>query len=414
MPLTRDEQGQAALMLHRLTIATETAARDEVLGQLIDLGPRYLKFLRGIDNEAIALDLMFVISRIERDHNVSDQPTGDLSQPREVVDPDGPRIPEYNPASEDFNREEVERFLGARLQQAHRMMQAGQPEQARRIAEAAIVLMPDSRHRSEFDQLIIAAKGETQSVLLIAGTMNIEPENLQYAKQEKGAGFAKPMLIDCFLKNVSASPITLRLYEGEGRESLLQLAVTYDQVDYLGNAITQRGNVSLPINAGSSILLQPNESYAISVPLEGLSSLDADAPLKNALGIVHISASLRVYGALDADGRALALRPILFPARTVRVFPSTFKLREHSALPLAAVRQALDEGWAQELFMAAHLIGSRDRRAAGDLLIADAYNDSTLAMKRARLQAMCTIFGTGAAWDIQRWRTWWQENRLRQ
>ena len=79
-----------------------------------------------------------------------------------------------------------------------------------------------------------------------------------------------------------------------------------------------------------------------------------------------------------------------------------------------AMRKALDDGAAQDLFMTAHLVDSHGHRRAGDMLMGEEYEESTLAMKRARLKAMVVIFNTGKNWDIKQWRSWWQENRLKQ
>lgn len=418
-PLTTDEEAQAALLVNKLDTSEDAAERDGLISELVQLGPRYLDFFRSIERDSLMLDMMFVIRRIERENNVSKDPEQPAYVGKGETEPEIKREgqlekPEYQPGTEEYDRESVERFLSERLAQAQRMIDGGNPSGAIKLAEAAITLMPDTRLRAEFDALILKAKGKNQADLLIAGTMSLTPGDLQYKQVEKAAPFAEPLDIQCFLKNVSTKPITLRLYEGEGKESILELSVTYEQLDYQGNVMSQRGNVRLPINAGESITLQPNESYSMNVPLEGLSSLDSDAPLKYALGNVLIEATLRVYGALDADGRALVLRPIAFPSRTVRIFPAEYDLKECTSRPLTAIRKALDDGKPQDLFMTAYLVDERTKRSAGDMLLGEEYEESTLAMKRARLKALNVVFKTGANWDIKQWRNWWQDNRLKQ
>ena len=418
-PLSTDEEANAALLVNKLDTTEDQETRDEVLSELVGLGPRYLEFFRSIDRDSLMLDMMFVIRRIEREHDATepDKPSyvgnTDTKEP-EIKSNGQVETPKYQPGTEEYDRESVERFMAERLAQARRLLDAGNHGGATKIAEAAITLMPDSRLRGEFDALILKAKGDSQADLLIAGTMSLDPSDLQYADNEKGAPFATPLLIQCYLKNVSADPLTLRLFEGEGKESILQLSVTYEQLDYQGNTMSQRGNVRIPIDAGNSITLQPNESYGMSVPLEGLASLDSDAPLKYALGKVRIDAALRVYGALDGEGDTLVLRPIEFPTRNVRIFPAEYDLEECTKRPLTAMRKSLDDGAAQDLYMTAHLVGSRSKRSAGDMLLGEEYEESTLAMKRARLTALRVIFDTGANWDIKQWRSWWQENRLKQ
>lgn len=425
-PLSSDEEAQAALKISKLEAMQDASERDSLLEELVTLGPRYLKFYRSIERDAVAMDLMYVVRRIEREHQIDNsQPTGnpepdkvpdteDPKNPNSVVGKDGPGIPEYSGKLDDFDRSEVERFLGARLEQARRLLDGGRVDQAQRIAEAAIVLMPDSKLRAEFDALVLRAKGDAQSELLIAGTMTLEPSNIQYSKPEKAAPFVRPLNIRCFLKNVSSSPITLRLYEGEGKESVLQLTVTYEQHDYAGNVMSQTGTVRLPISAGDSIKLKPNDSYEISVPLESLSSLDSDAAQKYALGAVQIDAALRVYGALDAEGETLVLRPVRFPGRSIHIYPAEFKLGDAASKPVSTMRTAITDGLPQDLFMIAHLVDAREKRNAGDLLVGEDFDDSTLSIQRARLKAMNVVFGTGKSWDIKRWREWWSENRLRQ
>src|SRR5690606_16283295 len=109
--------------------------------KLVDLGPRYLTFYRAIDREEVALDMMFVIRRIERQHNIksdtgsNDDPlgTGTTEGGGNIV---GPKDPEYNANQQDFDREEVERFLAIRLDQANGMLDSGRHEAARQVAEA--------------------------------------------------------------------------------------------------------------------------------------------------------------------------------------------------------------------------------------------------------------------------------------
>lgn len=414
-PLTAEELKAAALKVSSLETAADSTARNKLLDQLVALGPRYLRYFREVDREAIALDMMYVIRRIEREHPTAtaekpvDDGTGKTDRGAGL---EGPKI-DYGTETEDFNREEVERFLAARLEQARRHLEGGRFDAAKRIAEAAITLLPDTRVRGDFDALIAQANGQSQANLLIAGVITLEPGHLQYAAEERGAIFKTPLQIRCFLKNVSANPITLLLYDGDGRESILQLAVHYEQLDFQGNALSQRDNVRLPIDGGESITLKPNDSYELTVPLTGLTSIDADAPLKRALGRVEIDAALRVYGASDAEGRPIVLRPVRFPIRTINVYPFSFDLDGATARPISALRNAIDKGLAQDLYMVSHFVAKKDRRAAGDLLVDDAYDNSTLAMQRARLLAMSVIFETGKAWDIKRWRTWWQENRLK-
>jgi len=364
-PLTSEEVKAAALKINELEIAAEDAERNKLLEHLIGLGPRYLEFYRQVDREAVVLDIMYVIRRIEREHNIAagakatDTGTvrGDgTSRTNGGAALTGPGI-DYTDENTDFNREEVERFLAARLEQARLHLEGGRFDAARRIAEAAITLLPDTRLRADFDALLGQAKGESQANLLIAGTLSLEPENLQFESDLKGALFKKPLMIRCYLKNVSGGAITLLLYEGKGKESILQLTVTYEQHDVLGTVMSQTGNVRLPIDAGDSIKLQPGDSYELSVPLESLASLDDDASRKYALGLVQIDAALRFYGAQDADGKPMVLRPVRFPLRSVKVFPSAFDLAAATAKPMTSMRTAFDKGWAQELFMCAHLVG---------------------------------------------------------
>ncbi|MBZ0136611.1 MAG: hypothetical protein K8I27_09585 [Planctomycetes bacterium] len=418
-PLTTDEEAQGALLVNKLDTAEDQVTRESVLGELVALGPRYLEFFRSIDRDSLVLDMMYVVRRIEREHNVGnpgEQPAYTGKEPTTPAIKGSGEIQtrRYEPGTEEYDRESVERFMAERLSQAQLMMDGGNHSGAVKIAEAAITLMPETRLRTDFDALILRAKGESQADLIIAGTMSLQPSHLHYSKDEKGAPFAAPLLIQCFLKNVSSKAITLRLYEGEGKESILQLSITYEQLDYQGNVMSQRGNVRLPINAGDSIILQPNESYSMDVPLESLASLDADAPLKYALGNVRIDAALRVYGALDDDGNGMILRPIQFPTRDVLIYPAKYDLSESTNRPLTSMRKSLDDGAAQDLYMTAHLVGTRERRSAGDILLGEEFEESTLAMKRARLKALTIIFKTGANWDIKQWRSWWQENRLKQ
>jgi hypothetical protein len=428
--LTPEQESRAALLVHELTTAEDRASRDSLIHDMVQLGPDYIPFFESIDHEAVILDLMYVVRRIKRNHNMDDdavrndnnqptpttQPTTEPpTDPSEEPEPRTIREPTVELPDEDdeFDREAIEKFLGIRLAQARRMLQTGRFDAARRVCESAITLLPDTRYRAEFDSLLLRARGESQSSLLLAGTLNLEPEVARYASARQGADFAEIVWIHCYLKNVSARPITLRLYEGEGRDSLLQLTVTYDQLDVQGNSMTVTGVVRLPITSDvGSIRVMPGDTYKLSIPLEGLSSLDPDAPVKPALGSAHIEAALRVYGAHDEEGETLVLRPVRFPTQRLLIFPSTFDVDEVSRRPLHHMRRNIEQNRAQPLFMAAHLVERRDLRRAGDLLM-EGIDEDPLFMQRARMRTMHALFNVGSTWDAQRWHDWWQQNRLR-
>jgi hypothetical protein len=410
-PLSAQEQSDAALLISKLEQTADQAERDELIAQLIELGPRFLPFFRNVNRESVLLDMMYVIRRIEGENRPPESVTQDNPE-RESTGGESPKGADAAPST-DYNAEEVEKYWASLLKQAQRQLEVGRYDAAVRTAEAAIVLRPESRWRSEFDAIIVRARSEGQSELLIAGTMSIDPPHVRYAEAKQGAPFATPLQVHCYLKNVSARQITLRLNEGIEKRSLLQLLVRYEQTDYLGHAMSQQDNVSLPIEAGAAVTLQPGESYELVVPLTGLTSLDADAPLKNALGKAQFDASLRVYGALDGDGNALILRPVRFSRRSVLIFPADFDLDAAKDKPLTYIRDCIDDERAQDLFLAAHLVEPKALRGAGDALTANDFSEGPLAVQRARLRAMTTLFGVGPTWDIRQWREWWNSNRLR-
>ena len=418
VPLNSVETRKVALMVDALDRAETPEKRSKITGRLIQLGPRYLKFLRSIDRDEIALDLFHIVTRIEAAHpeyvagTAAEAPRG----PRRAGGEPSvnlPNAPSYLDDPGEFDRAEVEVFLAHRLAQARRILASGDTGRAEKIARAALTLLPNTRRRSEFESLIREAKGLGQAASLIAGTLSLSPASLQYAARRKGAKFTGELQIRCYLKNVSRSEITLKLFEGEGRESLLELHLRYEQLDYQGNVLSQNGRELLHVDAGKSVVLQPNETYEIAVPLTGLTTLDQDAPLKYAMGLLTIKASLRVYGALDAEGKPIILRPIAFSSESVKVFPFGFKLKTSESRPINALATAINRNAPQDLYMAAYLVKKKHIRAAGDLLLGTDLETSGLAMQRARLKAITLITGTGATYDASEWHSWWQENRLR-
>ncbi len=415
--LTSDEIAEAALLIDKLENTEEQSVRDQLLQQLVGLGPRYLPFYRRVDRDAVLLDMMYVIRRIETANGTQTAPPTpeNTDRPAETSRTDGqdPRTPAGPNQAGEYDRAEVERYWASVLRDAQRMLEIGRFDAAARIAEAAIVLMPDTKWRPDFDAVLQRARNEGQAELILAGTMALNPGMLQYAAMEKGADFREPLLIHCYLKNVSASEITLRLNEGPGRESIVQLFVRYEQTDYQATALNLQGNVSLPVDAGANVTLAPGQSYELTVPLAGLSSLDSDAPLKQALGTAVIEASLRVYGAIDANGNPVVLRPIRFQRKSVIIFPADFDLDAAQARPLTFLRKAITDQQAQQLFLAAHVVDRTQLRNAGDILVAPDFEQSPIAMQRARLVCMRMLFSVGPTWDINQWRQWWTDNRLR-
>ncbi|MBK9975537.1 MAG: hypothetical protein IPP14_12270 [Planctomycetes bacterium] len=417
-PLSQEEAATAALKVNALVTATDSTQRDAALQALVALGPRYLKFLRSVQDDDIALDMLWVLRRIEREADLAAN-GGNAPLPavpgkieRNAAEDRKPP-PEYGDLPTDFDREQVERFLGARLAQARRMLDAGEIGGAVNIANAALMLLPDTRYKPEFDALMIKARNESQAELLIAGTLQLSPDQLQYATRLKASKFSQLLTVKCYLKNVSAAEIRLKLFDGQGRESLLQLGVKYEQLDYSGTSMTQSSTVSVPIASGDEVLLMPNETHGIEVPLDALTTLDADAPRRWALGRVTIDAALRVFSATDRAGKAIVLRPIRFPEQSILLFPATFDVAGAAQNPINVTRKLLKDNLSQDAFMAAQLVKSTQLRPMADMLLGDDFETEPLANQRARLRAMTLLFSAGATWDIGKWRRWWQQNRSR-
>lgn len=427
--LSTEERAKAAMLLYELAGAGEdNAKRTATIEKLVKLGPRYVTYLRSIEEPAIELDLVYVISRIEeQSRGAVERPAPESKTPDKAPEktPDQPRrrgagssegieeAPHYGDEAGQFDREQVERFLAQRLANARQALASGDHENAQKIAQAALTLMPDSRLRPDFEDVILQARAQGQASTLIAGTLSLDPMFLQYNKRERGGIFVTPLTVKCFLKNVSSQVISLTLSDGPGRESVVELNVRYEQLDYQGNSLATEGRVLLPVAAQGVITLQPNDSYELSVDLAGLSSLDADGPVKYTLGNVAVKAALRVYGASDAENRPMILRPITFPSRTAKVFPSEFDLAGAQQRPIQALSDALSKNRPQDLFMAAQLVEKKQLRAVGDLLLGDDLETCALGLQRARMKAMAALTGSGATFDAKKWRAWWAENKFR-
>lgn len=427
--LTADERASAALLLFQLSEAKTDGERTEAIEKLIKLGPRFLDYLRSIDDPAINLDLAYVVGRIEESQNseVAGEPRAARPQnphePPKRAEPPRRRgaggsealedTPRYSDDPGSFDREQVEKMFATRLVDARQALGRGDHEGAIRIAQAALTLMPDTRLRPDFEDLILQARAQGQAATLIAGTLSLDPGVVQYARPQRGSEFASPLKIRCFLKNVSLKTLVIVLTDGPGRDSVVELNVRYEQLDYQGNVLATEGRVLLPVAQEGEITLAPNDTYEIDVELAGLTSLDADASVKYALGAVSIKAALRVFAAREAEGQPLALRPITFPARTAKVFPAEFDLAGARQRPLQAIAEAISKNLPQDLFLASQLIDKKQIRATGDLLLGEDLESCALGLQKARIRAMASLTGVGAAFDVKRWRAWWAENKFR-
>ena len=430
--LTGEERNAAALLLYELSQAADEESRAGVIEKLVKLGARYLAFLRAVDDPALNLDIAYVISRIEQSAGTEVRTPDRAPEVRKPDAPpdahrrsDPPRrrgaggnegledTPHYLDEPGEFDREQVEKLFAARLTNARQALARGDNEGAIRIAQAALTMLPDTRLRPDFEDLILQARAQGQSATLIAGTLSLDPGYLHYAKRERGAEFATPLKVKCYLKNVSLKTLVLTLSDGPGRESVVELNVRYEQLDYQGNSMATEGRVLLPVAQQGEITLAPNESYEITVDLSGLNSLDADGAVKYALGNITVKAALRVFGAHEAEGQPLILRPINFPARTAKVFPSEFNLDAARERPLQAISEAISKNLPQDLFMASQLIEKKHVRAAGELLLGEDLETCALGLQKARMKAMAALTGAGAAFDATKWRAWWAENKFR-
>lgn len=427
--LTAEDRAQAALLLYQLSEAASDAERSEIIEKLVKLGPRFLEYFRGIDNPSVNLDVAYVIARIEEGAGAEVRGDGRAREPERPADApkraDPPRrrgagasegiddSPRYADEPGTFDREQVERMFAARLVDARQALSRGDHDGAIRIAQAALTLLPDTRLRPDFEDLILQARAQGQAATLIAGTLSLDPGQVQYARPQRGSEFAAPLKIRCFLKNVSLKTLVLVLTDGPGRESVVELNVRYEQLDYQGNVLATEGRVLLPVAREGQISLAPNDTYEIDVDLTGLASLDADASVKYALGSVTIKAALRVFAVREAEGQPILLRPVTFPARTAKVFPAEFNLTGAKERPLQAIAEAISKNLPQDLFLASQLIDKKQIRAAGDLLLGDDLETCALGLQKARTKAMAGLTGAGAAFDAKRWRAWWAENKFR-
>jgi len=427
-PLTSDERRGATLKINGLVDATGES-RNMLLRELIELGPRFLPFFRSVQNESVVLDMVYVIRRIEEMHGI--EPELDLGPDVSVDDPgEGssssaepspengndnlPETPDYNPTLEDLNydRDEIEKFLGTRLAQARQMLAAGSFEAAESVAEAAIVLVPESKLRPDFEEIITRARNGIQAEMLVAGTIRFSPDNLQYSTREKGSLFKENLKINLFLKNVSGSDLTLKMSSGNDQRSVVELALDYRQTDYAGNDMTLSGSKLLPVDAEGIVTLKPDESYTVEVELDGLSSLDATAPQKYVLGRLTLNATLRLHGAAGPDGKPVTLRPVRFTKKVANVFPAGFELEKAQKSPGTMISKAITDGSAQNLFLASQLVGKDDIRRASDVLAAEDLAESGVRMRSVRIKALSGIHGRGSNWGPERWVKWWRENRF--
>lgn len=425
--LSTEERARAALLIYELSRSTEAARRHELLEALVALGPRYLPYLRSIEDPELQLDLAYVMNRIEEEAPpVAETPAAPVREEgKPPRPPEAPRrrggagsegleeTPRYQDEPGSFDVAQVERFLSQRLADARQALAMGDHERARRIAQAALTLMPESRLRPDFEDVLLQARSQGQSATLIAGTMSLEPDALHYARRERGAGFVTPLSIKCYLKNVSTQVVKLWLGDGPGKESIVELNVRYEQLDYQGNSLATEGRVLLPVAAQGTLVLQPNDSYELSVELTGLNSLDVDGPVKYTLGQVTARAALRVYGAKDAEDKPIILRPIAFPARSVKVFPADFDLTSAQDRPIQAISEAISKNRPQDLFLASQLVEKKQVRVVGDLLLGEDLETCGLGLQRARLRAMASLTGVGATFDSKKWKAWWAENKFK-
>ncbi len=417
-PLTAQERSDAAIAVNNLIGARNESERTDALQALVRLGPRYADFLRSVNNDVIALDLMYVLSRIEDSTNTGNH-VARKDEPAPPVRREGaaaeelPDLPAYPDRPGEFDREQVERFLAHRLSQARSRLALGDAKEAESIAGAALVMLPDTRYRTDFEQVLLQSRTQTQAGTLLAGTLTLEPAALRYAARQKDARFETPLRMRCFIKNVSTQSLTLRLYEGPGRESLVELSIRYEEQDFNGNVMATEGRVLLPLAATKSVTVLPGESYELPVELEGLASLNTDAPRKYALGVVTFKAALRVYGATDTEGKSVLLRPVAFPSRVAKLFPADFDLPAAQDKPMRELADAVAKNRPQDVFMLAHLLEKRHVRPAGDLLAGEDLETCALALQRARMKALHILTGTGVAFDAKRWRAWWAENKFK-
>lgn len=413
--LTDDETKQVLALINELPNA-ESDRRSDILNDLVARGPRYLEVYRGIEEGPLALDMLRVVQRIEAAHPESVVKSDDPTTPPDTVKNAGEEPPVVSPRypwpEGEYDRAQVEAFMADRLNSAKRMLKNGNHRGAREIARSALILLPDTRYRSEFEDVIVSADNEGQADLVISGRLRLSPTHLRFVTRNRKSPFRTPLKISCFLKNVSSDDITLVLGEGDNR-ALVALDVTLEQSDYSGSSLKIEQKVNLPVGGQDSVTIAANESYSFSVELPHLDALDPNAAQKYTLSKIQVAASLRVVDSRDADNRPMILRPIRFPSESVLLFPSTYDLPEALKAPVKRLRKALDQRSPQDVYMSAMLVPTKSLRSASEALLDAQYDDKGLGLLNARTKSLHVMHGIGANWSLKQWRDWWKENRFR-
>ncbi len=294
----------------------------------------------------------------------------------------------------------VEDFLRGKLEQAQKDFAAGRYEKALATAEAILELCPEFTSAREAADLKLKAKDRLQGRDYVHGRVSIEPSECMVGEKAT---------VTLSLRNVHTGRIEILL--DSGGESpwsarnlpFAQAHFSFSETGCDGGTLTDSWSHTIPDVEGV-IGLEPGGEWEKRFDLD----TGDRSPLKATKRVYVISAVLRP--SRITAGEKAVFRPVTLEAASLTVFPRGYRILK--ADPKGAMKRALEDELAVNMFIAAHFVSDGDYgEALAGLVGALGGSFDDPRMKRAILAALAVLTRRPVPNDVGAWPRWWEKNR---
>lgn len=418
----------ADALLHKLRSA-EPGKESIYTGMLIEMGPNVIPLLEAAQAEAPDDNIDYVIGilRLQRD-GVAPVPAdetgpivyGENALAPPVIEPDDSPLPEPDDA-------EVRAYLDLKFRVARQQYLAGNIRYAEQLVTSLMLLEPKDVKRDEWRLFKIACGEALLQDKYVKPTVTVKKLDFDY-------GDTVTLLFT--LKNISRQTVTIPVEPGNRRkdeaweESGADVGIAQFElhiVEHVWDGTTRTQTLRRHFNIGEDIVLEPGKSWEKALQVD-TRELWPDN-LINVFRVLTVKTWLRAPYPVEEAGvepeDLLLSRRIQFPTARCRVVPVTVAedgtvssflnyVRNNPNGPMAVLRERIDSGYGEEVFLAAQLQRQSDLPAVIGLLVntldKPALKDYDIKRK-ACMAALARITGQRLQFDADKWREWWTANQ---
>ncbi len=416
-----------ALLLKQLEVADPQGQNQrEILEQLVGLGtpllPLIEKTLEEGESPELRSDLLYVQVKIleeqapegqlQNNDNDIEEENGvsnhyDQGYPAFASDRYGLEPHRFG-AVEDYEPEELEKFIFSRYLFAYEKLQNNQIEDAEEICKALLLLAPKNRYRREIQTLLLQTRTGIVATRSILGSLKFSEQFIQPRRE----GDKETFELHFSLTNVGAESLEINLGESQ-TESSLSLVLSFHQRDAFQSEHKKIEYFSLRIQGGR-ILLKPGESYSFKHEVQNFIEVLKEKQQEPLLTWVEVYGELRPQELIaKSEEERRIYRPILLNSTKSILVPSFFNLQQAQKNLVAFLLDRLEAKDFDSVSLLAPFVDAQTYREVLDILLDQNIENKGLDERRIRLALAEQLLEKSFQGNISKARIYWQNIRYR-